>query len=56
MARTEKLRNIGLKSTERLATIGVHTLADLEAVGAVETYRRLKATHGGISLNMLWAL
>lgn len=51
------LKNIGPKSRVWLAEIGIHTLEDLEALGAVETYRRLKANRPTeVSLNMLWAL
>jgi DNA transformation protein len=51
------LKNIGPKSRSWLHNIGIDTLEDLEALGAVETYRRLKlARPTEVSLNMLWAL
>ena len=50
------LRNLGPKSREWLAAIGIHTVADLRAAGAVPTYVALKRARGGISLNMLYAL
>jgi DNA transformation protein and related proteins len=50
------LRNLGPKSRQWLAAIGIHTVADLRAAGAVPTYVALKRSRGGISLNMLYAL
>ncbi len=51
------LKNIGPKSRVWLHDIGIDTLEELEALGAVETYRRLKlARPAEVSLNMLWAL
>lgn len=52
-----KLRNIGPKSTERLAAVGVHSLEDVERLGVVETYLRVKAAFPNrVSLNLLWGL
>jgi DNA transformation protein len=52
-----KLRNIGPKSVEWLAAVGVHTLEDVERLGVVETYLRVKAAFPDrVSLNMLWGL
>lgn len=40
-----------------LAAVGVHTAAELEALGAAEAYRRLReAGVPGLSRNMLWAM
>ena len=50
------LRNLGPKSREWLAAIGIHNVADLRAAGAVPTYVALKRARGGVSLNMLYAL
>jgi DNA transformation protein len=37
--------------------VGIQTEADLEALGAVEAYRRVKAAFPGrVSLNLLWGL
>ncbi len=51
----QKVRNIGPKSAERLARLGVKTRGDLERLGAVEAYRRYRAAHGA-NLNALYAL
>lgn len=51
------IKNMGPKSRVWLHEIGIDTLEDLEAVGAVEAYRRLKAARPTeVSLNALWGL
>jgi hypothetical protein len=59
------------KSSEWLASVGIHTLDDVAQLGAVETYKRVKAAYpekvtpfastiskeaNGVTLNMLWGL
>jgi DNA transformation protein len=56
MTRIEDLPNLGPKSAAMLADIGIHTLADLEQVGVLATYLRVRETHPSATLNMLWAL
>lgn len=51
-----KIRNIGPKSAGWLRQVGVHTQADLERLGAVETYLRVKRAGFRASLNLLYAL
>jgi DNA transformation protein len=51
------MRNLGPKSREWLASIGVHTLDDVAKLGVVETYKRVKAAYPEkVTLNMLWGL
>ena len=51
------MRNIGPKSKQWLASIGVHTLDDVVSLGVVETYKRVKAAYPEkVSLNLLYAL
>lgn len=50
------LRNLGPKSAEWLAAVGVETLGDLEAVGAVNAYLAVRAAGFNASLNLLYAL
>jgi len=50
------LPNLGPKSREWLAAIGIHGVSDLRKVGAVPAYAALKRARGAISLNMLYAL
>lgn len=51
------IKNMGPKSRVWLHEIGIDTLEDLEAIGAVEAYRRLKASRPTeVSLNALWGL
>jgi DNA transformation protein and related proteins len=52
----QKLSNFGPVSTEWLISIGVHTYADVERLGAVEIYQQLKAQGRPVSLNMVWAV
>ena len=52
-----KFRNLGPKSSEWLAAVGVHSLEDVEQLGVVEAYLRVKAAFPDrVSLNMLWGL
>ena len=51
------IKNMGTKTRVWLHEIRIDTLEDLEAIGAVEAYQRLKASRPTeISLNMLWGL
>ena len=51
------MKNMGSKSSEWLASIGIHTLDDVAQLGVVETYKRVKAVYPDkVSLNMLWGL
>ena len=52
-----KLKGIGPKTTEWLNDIGVYTLEDIEALGVVEVYKRLKRAYPHkVSLNALYGL
>ena len=51
------IKNMGPKSRVWLHEIGIDTLEDLEAIGAVEAYRQLKTSRPTeVTLNMLWGL
>ena len=51
------MKNLGPKSSEWLANIGVHSLEDVASLGVVETYKRVKAAYPEkVTLNMLWGL
>ncbi len=51
------MKNIGPKSNEWLASVGVNTLEDIARLGVVETYKRVKAAYPDkVSLNMLYGL
>ena len=53
----QAIRNIGPKTRSWLHEVGIHTLADLEDLGAVEAYKRLKvAFPDKVSLNALYGL
>jgi hypothetical protein len=51
-----KLRNIGPKSAAWLRQVGLRTRADLEAVGPVEAFMRVRRAGFKPSLNLLYAL
>ncbi len=51
------MKNMGPKSREWLASIGVNTLDDVAKLGVVETYKRVKAAYPEkVSLNLLYGL
>ena len=51
------MKNIGSKSKQWLASVGVHTLDDVVSLGVVETYKRVRAGYPEkVSLNLLYAL
>ena len=51
------MKNIGPKSSEWLASVGVHTLDDVARLGVVETYKRVRAAYPEkVTLNMLYGL
>jgi hypothetical protein len=54
--RIRDLRNLGARSEEMLAAIGIRSVATLRARGVVQTYVQLRRANVTRSLNMLWAL
>ena len=51
------MKNMGPKSSEWLASIGLHSLEDVARLGVVETYKRVKAAYPEkVSLNLLYGL
>jgi DNA transformation protein len=51
------MERMGPKSSEWLASVGIHTLDDVARLGVVETYKRVRAAHPDkVSLNLLWRL
>lgn len=54
--RIRDLRNLGVKTESMLQQIGIHTVEQLRARGAVRTYVTLKRAGVTSSLNALWAL
>jgi DNA transformation protein and related proteins len=50
------LPNLGPKSQQMLATAGIRTFADLQALGSVAAYVKTKRSGAKVSLNLLWAL
>lgn len=56
MSSDSKLRNIGPKSAAWLRQTGIRTQQDLESVGALAAYVRVKRAGFKPSLNLLYAL
>ena len=54
--RIRDLRNLGVKSEEMLGSIGIRSVEQLRAMGAVRAYVKLKRAGVTRSLNALWAL
>jgi hypothetical protein len=50
------LRNLGPRTVQRLARVGIHTQADLRRTGAVAAYAALRRAAKGVTLNALYAL
>ncbi|MFM2120456.1 MAG: hypothetical protein RL722_1924, partial [Pseudomonadota bacterium] len=50
------LASLGPRSQAMLAGVGIHTLAELRALGAVRAYAAVRASGAGASLNLLWAM
>ena len=51
------MKNMGPKSSEWFASVGIHTLDDVVRLGVVETYKRVKAAYPEkVSLNLLYGL
>jgi DNA transformation protein and related proteins len=56
MTGTEKLLNVGPKSAAWLRQVGVRTHADLESLGSVGVFMKVKRAGFRPSLNLLYAL
>lgn len=56
MAASDKIRNVGPKSAAWLRQVGVRTQADLEALGAVAAFMKVKRAGFRPSLNLVYAL
>ena len=51
------MKNMGPKSSELLASVGIYTLDDVAKLGVVEAYRRVKAVDPDkVSMNLLYGL
>lgn len=51
------MKNLGPKSTEWLASVGIHNLDDVARIGVAESYLRVKAAYPEkVSLNLLYGM
>lgn len=48
--------NLGPKSQQMLAAVGIHSPGRLRELGAMRAYLMVKRNCSGCSLNLLWAL
>jgi DNA transformation protein len=56
-AKPGKMQGLGPQSTLWLNSIGIFTLENVEAIGVIEVYRRLKEAYPHkVTLNMLYGL
>ena len=51
-----ELKNLGPVSLEWLGAAGIHSRADLEAIGAIEAFRLVRLHGFNASLNLLYAM
>lgn len=51
-----ELPNLGSKSQQTLATIGITSVKQLNALSSVAVYAKAKCANIKVSLNLLWAL
>ena len=56
MGELRSLRGLGPSSERALERIGITTTQELMALGAIETFRRLRADNQSVSVNFLYAL
>jgi len=54
--RIRDLRNLGVRSEQMLAAIGIRSVEELRRRGAVRAFAELKRAGVASSLNMFWAL
>jgi DNA transformation protein len=54
--RVRDLRNLGARTEQMLAQIGVHSATELRRRGAVRAFAELRRAGISSSLNMFWAL
>ena len=52
----EKIKNIGIVSEQWLRAVGINSLAELEEIGSIETYRAIVLHGFNPGLNLLYAL
>lgn len=55
-ASTQKMRNIGPKSTAWLRQVGLRSLEEIAAIGTVEAFMKVRRAGFKPSLNLLYAL
>lgn len=56
MPPAEKIRNVGPKSAAWLRQVGIRSMEDLRALGAVAAYRKVKVAGFKPTLNLLYSM
>jgi len=50
------LPGLGPASARWLSEVGIESYDDIDRLGAVEVYRRVRDSRDGVNLNLLWGL
>lgn len=51
-----RLPGLGPRTSHWLVDIGIQSYEDIDRLGSVEVYRRLRDSRPGVTLNALWGL
>jgi DNA transformation protein len=52
----ESMRNLGPRSAQQLASVGINTIEKFRTMGSVAAYVKLTRGCTNVGMNMLWAL
>lgn len=52
----ESMRNLGPRSAQQLASVGINTIEKFRAMGSVAAYVKVSRGCTNVGMNMLWAL
>jgi DNA transformation protein len=52
----ESMRNMGPRTAQQLASVGINTIDKFRALGAVAAYVAVKRGCSNVGMNMLWVL
>jgi DNA transformation protein len=52
----ESMRNLGPRSAQQLASVGINTIEKFRALGSVAAFVKVRRGCSNVGANMLWAL